>query len=587
LYKNQSIQPVKSVDKKQNPANIGAGADYINEPARRVPVVAAPDVLVVGGGPAGAGAALAAARNGASVLLVERYGFLGGNLTAAMINPIFTFHDINGGQIIRGIAGEIVERLVHAGASPGHVADLTFDNASMTPFDPEGMKLLLADMMREAGVELMLHTRFSDVIDITRRPVLGRAVSPGPPGITGDERGGLGETALPKKPLPRNIGGIIDGARRAGPDLASGRELSCGPGRAQEAPAAITHVIVENKSGRLAIRPKIIIDCTGDGDVAARAGAGFAKGRDSDGAMQPVSLFYRIGGVDYAALRAWMKQNRALLKDSPTDAEIDGSRVLAFLGLSELVRRAVAAGDYPPDGAPRILLYQLPRPGQIVVNCTRLQGIDGAAGADMTRAELATRRQAWQIWRFLQKHVGGFENTCILDTAAQVGVRETRRIFGDYTMTGDDVLNSRAFPDGVATGAFAIDIHPPDGLQQIFTGSGRAVYEIPYRSLCPRGIDNLLVAGRCISVTHNAHGSIRVMATAIATGQGAGAAAALAARAGAGTRQVDIKELRALLLAQGQYLLNAALPEITDPALRLHRANGTGAQAGHYNPFEK
>jgi hypothetical protein len=534
---------------KQGATNAGDTAGntgYINEFARRVPVVATPDVLVVGGGPAGVGAALAAARNGAGTLLVEHYGFLGGNLTAAMINPIFTFHDINGGQIIRGIAGEIVERLVCAGASPGHVADLTFDNASMTPFDLEGMKLLLADMMQEAGVELMLHTRFSDVIDITQR---------------------------------------------VGPDLVSGRELPCGPGSTQEAPipvpVTLTHAIVENKSGRLAIRPKIIIDCTGDGDVAARAGAGFAKGRDSDGAMQPVSLFYRIGGVDYAALRAWMKQNRALLKDSPTDAEIDGNRVLAFLGLSGLVRQAVAAGDYPPDSAPRILLYQLPRPGQIVVNCTRLQGIDGADGADMTRAELATRRQAWQIWRFLQKHVGGFENTCILDTAAQVGVRETRRIFGDYTMTEDDVLNSRAFPDGVATGAFAIDIHPPDGLEQIFTGSGRAVYEIPYRSLCPRGIGNLLVAGRCISVTHNAHGSIRVMATAIATGQGAGTAAALAARAGAGVRHVDTRQLRALLLAQGQYLLNADLPEITNPALRLRRAGGAGAQAGHYNPFDK
>src|SRR5690606_21029456 len=131
---------------------------YINEDARSTPVVAAPDVLVVGAGPAGIGAAISAARNGAKVMLMERYGFLGGNLTIAMVNPMFTFHDIKGRQVIRGIAGELVSRLIALKSSHGHVSDLTFDNASMTPFDPEGMKYLLFEMVREAGVELLLHT---------------------------------------------------------------------------------------------------------------------------------------------------------------------------------------------------------------------------------------------------------------------------------------------------------------------------------------------------------------------------------------------------------------------------------------------
>src|SRR5690606_25285607 len=116
---------------------------FIKEETREVPVCASPDVLVVGAGPAGIGAAISAARNGAKVLLVERYGFLGGNLTIAMVNPMFTFHDVKGRQVIRGIAGELVERLVELKSSQGHVTDLTFDNASMTPFDPEGMKYLL------------------------------------------------------------------------------------------------------------------------------------------------------------------------------------------------------------------------------------------------------------------------------------------------------------------------------------------------------------------------------------------------------------------------------------------------------------
>lgn len=502
------------------PSNFEAKSSYgrVMEPAREVPVIEQPDVLVLGAGPAGIGAAVAAARNGAKTMLVERYGFLGGNLTVAMVNPMFTFHDVNGRQVIRGIAGEVVDRLVAITASPGHVRDLTFDNASMTPFDPEGMKLLLLDMIQESGVKLLLHSHFSDAVMEHRR---------------------------------------------------------------------VKHVIVENKSGRQAIQPKFVIDCTADADVVARVGAPFVKGREEDGAMQPVTLFYRIGGIDYQALRKWMKENRDSLKDSPTDEEIDSNQVLAFLGLTDLVKKAVDAGEFPADAAPRILMYQLPREGQIAVNCTRLQGIDGTRVEDLTRAEIETRRQAWEIHRFLKRYVGGFEHSYVLDTGVQVGVRETRRIVGDYTMTEQDVLDGRAFPDGIACGTFAIDIHPPDGKQQIFTGSGRVVYEIPYRSLLPQGVDNLLVAGRCLSATHHAFGSVRVMATAMATGQGAGTAAALAVRNGQVSRDVDVAAVRQTLLTQGQYLLGVEIPERVDEQLKLERTDGSGAKASHYNPFAK
>ncbi|MDF2936796.1 MAG: glucose-inhibited division protein [Paenibacillaceae bacterium] len=489
----------------------------IVDAARHIPVIAEPDVLVVGGGPAGIGAAVAAARTGAKTMLIERYGFVGGNLTVAMVNPLFTFHDVNGRQVIRGVAGEVVERLVKLAASPGHVTDLTFDNASMTPFDPEGMKLVLFDMLEEAGVELLLHTMFSDVL------------------------------------------------------VENGR---------------ITAVLVQSKSGRQAICPKVVIDCSADADVIACAGAPFVKGRESDGAMQPVTLFYRIGGIDIPALKAWMKANRHLLKDSPTDEEIDGQSALAFLGMKEIIKEAMEKGGYPKDAAPRILMYELPREGQFAVNCTRLQGIDGTEVRDLTRAELETRRQAWEITEFLKHRVGGFGQSYILDTGVQVGVRETRHIAGDYTMTEEDVLASRAFGDGIACGAFAIDIHPPEGEQQIFTGSGKAVYEVPYRSLLPQGLDNVWAAGRSISATHHAFGSVRVMATAMAIGQGAGTAAALAAAEGVTSRQVDVKRVRALLLAQGQYLLGEELDEAGDEGLRLHRRGGSGSSASHHNPFQ-
>jgi len=489
---------------------------YIVEESKQIPVIAEPDVLVVGAGPAGIGAAVAAARLGAKTMLIERYGFMGGNLTIAMVNPMFTFHDVDGKQVIRGIAGEVVDRLIALSASPGHVSDLTFDNASMTPFDPEGMKLLLFDMCEEAGVELMLHTVVADAI-------------------------------------------AKDGRVEA--------------------------VIVESKSGRQAIKPKIVIDCSADADIVARIGAPFVKGRESDGAMQPVTLFYRIAGIDIPRLKQWMKDNRQLLKDSPNDEQIDGSEALAFLGMNDLIKQAMEQGEWPSDAAPRILMYELPRQGQIAVNCTRLQGIDGTKTEDLTKAESITRRQAWQIHQFMKKYIGGFEDSYILDTGAQVGIRETRRIIGDYTMTEEDVLSSRAFEDGIACGTFAIDIHPPDGEQQVFTGSGKAVYEIPYRSLLPQGVNNLLVAGRSISATHTAFGSVRVMATAMGIGQGAGTASAIALRDHCDTRSVDVAKVRQSLLEQGQYLLGEDIPSVQNDALKLEQHDGSGKAASHFNPF--
>ena len=489
---------------------------FIEEEKRSLPIFASPEVLVVGAGPAGIGAAIAAARNGAKVMLVERYGFLGGNLTIAMVNPMFTFHDIHGKQVIRGIAGELVDRLIKFKSSVGHVTDLTFDNASMTPFDPEGMKYLLIKMVTEAGVELLLHSWAVGVIREDKN---------------------------------------------------------------------VTAVIIENKSGRQAICPKIVIDCSADADIAAMAGAPFVMGREGDGAMQPVTLFFRIGGINNATLRIWMKENRDLLKDSPTDAEIDSSEAIAFLGLKALVKRGMENGEFPKDAAPRILFYQLPQEGQIAVNATRLQGIDGTNAVDLTRAEVETREQAWDIHKFLQKYVGGFEKSYILDTGAQVGIRETRHIVGDYQLTEQDVLSNRAFHDGIACGTFAIDIHPPEGEQQIFTGSGKAVYEIPYRSLLPTGLDNVLVAGRAISATHTAFGSARVMATCMGIGQGAGLAAATLVKNELTTRQADTTALREELVKQGQYLIGMEDDMESNPNLILDKSVSSGATASHYNPF--
>ncbi|MDD4514046.1 FAD-dependent oxidoreductase [Massilibacteroides sp.] len=491
--------------------------EFIREKQREIPVIARPDVLVVGAGPSGLGAAIAAAKNGAHTMLIEKYGFPGGNLTTSMVNPIFTFHDINGRQVIRGIAGEIVEQMIASKASIGHVTDLTFDNASMTPFDPERTKVILFDMLEEAGVDLLFHTLVTDAE-------------------------------------------VKDGI--------------------------IEYVVIENKSGRQAICPKYIIDCSGDADVAAFSNVPFTKGREEDGAMQPATLYFRVGNIDNTELRKWMKNNRNLLKDNPTDEEIDSQKAIAFLGLHELVDKAIADGDLDSEVAPRILMYELPN-NQFSVNSTRLQNVDATNAKDLTQAEILLRKQVLQVHDFLKKKIGGFAQSNIIDTGIQVGTRESRHIKGDYILTEDDILQGTTFNDGIACGTFAIDIHPPKGKQQIFTGSGRVVYEVPYRCLLPKGIDNLLVAGKTISATHTAFGSIRVMATCIATGEGAGTAAALLNRKKQLTREIDIAILKKTLIKNGQYLLNGESEENRDESLILKRVNGSGEKAAHYNPFKK
>jgi hypothetical protein len=488
---------------------------HVIEKQRETPVIATPEVLVTGAGPAGISAAIAAARTGAKTMIVERYGIVGGNITTAMVNPIFTFHDVHGRQVIKGIAEEVVQRMTARCVSCGHVTDLTFDNASMTPFDPEGSKAILFGMLEEAGVDILLHSLV--------------------------------------------VGTQVDGG-------------------------FVRSVLIENKSGRQAICPEYVIDCTGDADVAALSGAPCTLGRKEDGAMQPATLYFRVGGVDVPVLRRWMKANRHLLKDSPADGEIDSQTAIALLGLNEQVEEAIRSGELDAEIAPRILMYELPN-SQFSVNTTRLQKIDGTSVRDLTRAEIALRKQVVQVHDFLKKHIGGFAESHIIDTGIQAGIRETRHITGDYTLTEEDILNGKSFDDGIACGTFAIDIHPPHGREQIFTGSGKMVYEIPYRTLLPQGLNNLLVAGRCISANHAAFGSIRVMATCMGIGQGAGVAAGMLAKSKTTVREIDAAGLRTQLIRQGQYLLNAGLKDDIDERLSLKRTDGSGAKAAHYNPF--
>lgn len=426
----------------------------IHEAAREIPVRYHADVVVAGGGPAGIGAALGAARNGARTLLVEEMNCLGGIATSGMMSHW-------SGGTVSPVTSEISDRY----------KALKWDNEIITAkwvINHEQVKLILFDILEEAGVTVLLHTRCADVVK-------------------------------------------EDGK--------------------------VTGIILESKSGREAVQAKVVIDATGDGDIAARAGAEYAKGRDGDGKMQPVTLMFKIGGVDW------------------DHAVFPG----AFESLVETPKgelQALARKLLPPP-AGHVLLYKGTIPGQVVVNMTNLTGIDGTSNVDLTRAEITCHRQIPKIIAFLREYVPGYEQCYHLASASVVGVRETRHFKGLYTLNEHDIVEARVFDDWIATrNRFNFDIHnvegaglDKDGAQKHFTCKGS--YTIPYRACVPEKIDGLLLSGRNISGTHKAHSNFRVMPICVNIGFGVGTAAAEAVRKNCSVRDVDVKAVQAVLEAAG------------------------------------
>jgi hypothetical protein len=455
----------------------------IDLPPRRALLAADTDVLVVGGGPAGLGAALGAAQAGARVVLAERYGFLGGNATAALVMPLMSFHTAHptkekkgattllptdhgpGEAIIAGVLKTLLEKLVKAGGA----IEPSLATGYVVPFDPEWFKLIALELLDEAGVHFVFHAFAS--------------------GVLGTQR--------------------VEGA------------------------------VFETKSGPLAIRARVTIDCTGDGDVAVQAGAPSEVGR-ADGLVQPMTLMFRVVEFQREKFEAYVAKNPKQWR--------------GVHGLWDLVREATQAGQLR---LPRedILFFATPHEEEVSVNSTRVTRVLGTDVWDLSFAEWASRRQMRQIAEFLRRYVPGFEESYVAQSGVQVGVRETRRVLGDYQLTADDVLAARKFDDAIARGAYPIDIHNPAGsgtvLKRLPPGEA---YDIPLRSLMPRSTEGLIVAGRCISGTHEAHSSYRVMPIVMATGQAAGACAALAARHGVMPREVAAGEVQRELARQGASL---------------------------------
>ena len=289
-------------------------------------------------------------------------------------------------------------------------------------------------------------------------------------------------------------------------------------------------VITESKSGRQAILAKAVIDATGDGDIAADAGVEYWKGREEDGMMQPVTVMFKVAGVDYS--RAVFPGSFETTVDTPRGE------------LQALAREKL------PFPAGHVLLYRTTLPGVVTCNMTNSIQIDGTDAESLTRGEQVCRGQIGAIVAFLREYVPGYENCFLISSASLLGVRETRHFKGLYTLTREDILNRTLFEDWVVREArFNFDVHNLTGASLDKTGVQKYFpkdnyYSIPYRCLVPAGVDGLLLAGRNISGTHMAHSNYRVMPICVAMGEAAGIAAALAVKEGRELRNVDVSQIQ-------------------------------------------
>jgi len=452
------------------------------------------DVVVCGGGPSGFVAAVAAARSGAKTLLIERYGFLGGMPTSAWLGPISPFH-FGDERVIEGIPQEFVERMVASGGSTGHLRTTNphGSGAYLCFYDREHYKWNALQMLEEAGATVLLHS------------------------------------------------------------FVSGAEVTDG---------RVTGVHVTNKSGTTTIHSTVVVDATGDGDIAARAGAEFTVGNGGELA-QPGTMMFDMADVDTDRLKEYMDSHledfewaSELVALSPYSPRLQQKHFVGQ-GFLDLVAQGMA-DDELYLGRDSILFLTTVHPGVVHFNSTRIAGIDGTDAESLTRGEIDARKQVMSLSRFLIAHVPGFENAYLAGTGTQVGIRETRHILGEYVITGEDVLHGRKFDDVVVRGYFPVDIHNPTG-KAGYQGGGvwsdpEDSYDIPMRTLIPRTIDGLVMAGRAISATHEAHGSLRTQGGAMGIGHAAGVLAARAALRGGVARDVPYPEVAEVLLEQGASL---------------------------------
>ena len=309
-------------------------------------------------------------------------------------------------------------------------------------------------------------------------------------------------------------------------------------------------IIIESKAGREAILAKTVIDCTGDGDLAFRAGVECRKG-DANGGMQPPTLMFCMKGVDVQRLRDAIVAQPDVYDMDTMPAEQFRTGKFIPVGLRNQIEQARAAGIAIPVA--RTILITGLADDEIWVNMTRVNGVDSTLPESYTRGEIEGRKQVYDVARYLREFVPGFADARIEKIAPFMGIRESRVIVGKYILTDKDILEERRFDDAIAVAGYPVDIHHAEGGDCTLYWCDDC-YDIPYRTLVPDAVGNLLVAGRCSSMNHEAMASTRVMSTCMALGEAAGRAARLALKAGVQPADLDVETLRAELRATGAYL---------------------------------
>lgn len=434
------------------------------------------DVLVVGGGTAGAVAAIASARNGAKTLVVEQFGFLGGTATAGLVMPMMPNH-IDGQPLCTGISEEIQRRLEESGDA------VLWDGVWW--FNPEALKYVLEGMVLEAGAQILYHAYFSDA--------------------------------------------ELDGSTISGANF-------------------------ETVSGRQMIDAKIVIDCSGDAAVAERAGVPCMSGRAEDGTNQAMSLRFLVGSVKSDRVAQFLNSLDPYAHASPPLISMAMIWDLGFK-LQPVFEKAVRDGVLKREDGDYFQAFTVPgRPNEMAFNCPRIHGnIHPTNAQHLTEAQIQGRSSIIRLMKFLRKYIPGFEESYLVATAPLVGIREGRRIIGEYVLTVEDYVSARKFPDAIARNRYPVDIHLSDA-KRVETLPPGEYHEIPYRCLVPKVVENLLVAGRCISTTFEAQSAIRVQPPVRMIGEAAGTAAALCMKEHKTPRNLPGTQLRGILRENGAFL---------------------------------
>ena len=436
------------------------------------------DVVVVGGGSAGIAAACAAARNGASAVLVEAGAMIGGELLSGI--PIDGCLSSRGDWAVGGFTRDLFAECERLGGYIGPVFD--FRCLNVVCIDPEIMKIAVVNVVRRHKVKTLLYTFAEDV--------------------------------------------VVQDGRIAG-------------------------VIVINKNGRTLLRGHTIIDCSGDADIACAAGTPFEAGDAASGNLQPVSLVFRMSGVETRPLLEFVvahPENFGLAEDPAMNmTKAEAAQGLLKQGLAKvfmvsdgpLMQQAIARGEMYRSSMVAVTPISLARK-EVSLNTTRLGHIDATRTDQLSQALPELMDQVWTCANFLRRYVPGFENAAFSGIAPRIGIRETRRIVGESTLTGDDIMQARKQPDGIAKGCHELDIHGSgtDHVRSAIKDGG--TYDIPFGCLIPRGLRNVMVAGRCLSSSREAHSSARVMGTCMAMGDATGTAAAMMAQS---NRQGNIRDI--------------------------------------------